>query len=127
MTLLRKNYPHIANPVGAYVHSVQHNGLLYISGMTAFGTAAQGKSMAEQATEIFHQIANITQAENSSFADLIKITLFVTDISQLSTLRDVMYQFYGENLPASSLVEVKSLFSPEINIEIETLFAVNPA
>lgn len=83
--------------------------------------------MAEQATEIFHQIANIAQAENSSFADLIKITLFVTDISQLSTLRDVMYQFYGENLPASSLVEVKSLFSPEINIEIETLFAVNPA
>ncbi|MFA3761103.1 RidA family protein [Yersinia sp. 2466 StPb PI] len=127
MTLLRKNYPHLANPAGAYVHSVKHNGLLYISGMTAFGTIAQGRSMAEQATEIFHQIASIVQAENSSFADLIKITIFVTDISQLSTLRDVMYKFYGANLPASSLVEVKGLFSPEINIEIETLFAINPA
>lgn len=107
MTLLRKNYPHIANPVGAYVHSVQHNGLLYISGMTAFGTVAQGKSMAEQATEIFHQIANIAQAENSSFADLIKITLFVTDISQLSTLRDVMYQFYGETYQPALWLKLK--------------------
>ncbi|MFA1645203.1 MAG: RidA family protein, partial [Enterobacteriaceae bacterium] len=39
--LLRKNYPELGEVKAPYVHSVKHGNTLYISGLTAFGTAAQ--------------------------------------------------------------------------------------
>ena len=53
MTIERKNYPQLSEPVGPYVHAVKHQGVLYLSGLTAFGTSAQSGSAAEQVGVIF--------------------------------------------------------------------------
>lgn len=124
MKVERKNYAALGNPVGPYVHATKCNGMLYVSGLTAFGSAAQGRGMAEQATEIFRQIETVATEEGCTLDALAKVTLFVTNLDELGALREVLFKAYGKNLPASSLVQVAGLFSPEINVEIEAVLCV---
>ena len=122
--LVRKNYPEIGEVKAPYVHSVKHGETLYISGLTAFGTPAQHKGIAEQAEEIFSQLKKIVSVEGTDFSALIKVTIFITSFDEINELRKVLYRNYGNSLPASSLVEVSRLFSPELSIEIETIFGL---
>lgn len=124
VVLTRKNYPSLPEPAGPYSVSVHHNNTLYLSGMTAFGTPAQGKGMAQQADAIFEQMKQVTQAEGISLRDLIKVTVFVTSMDDVGALREVLSKHYDGAYPASSLVRVAGLFSPEVNIEIEAAFAI---
>lgn len=124
MNVERKNYPHLAQPVGPYVHAVKHNGFLFLSGLTAFGSSAQGRGVAEQADAIFAQITSIAEAERSSLSALVKVTIFVTSFDGITQLRESLFRHYGSHLPASSLVQVARLFSTEINIEVEAILAV---
>ncbi len=122
--LIRKSYPELGEVKAPYVHSVRHGNTLYISGLTAFGTPAQHKGIAEQAEEIFSQIRKIIAAEGADFSSLIKVTIFITSFAEINALREVLYRNYGDHLPASSLVEVSRLFSPDLSVEIETIFAL---
>ncbi|WP_221796574.1 RidA family protein [Oceanobacter mangrovi] len=124
MQLERINYPALAAPVGPYVHAVKHQHTLYLSGLTAFGSAAQGQPVAQQAAEIFRQIAAIAAAEGSDLGSLIKVTAFVTSFDDIDSLRLALFEIYQQRLPASSLVQVAALFSPAIDIEIEAILAL---
>ena len=122
--VLRKNYPELGEVKAPYVHSVKHGQTLYISGLTAFGTPAQHKGIAEQAEEIFTQLRKIVSAEGADFSALLKVTIFITSFDEIDTLRNVLYRNYGDHLPASSLVEISRLFSPDLSIEIEAIFGL---
>ena len=120
----RKNYPQLGEVKAPYVHAVKHGETLYVSGLTAFGTAAQQGNIAEQADVIFEQLKSVAAAENTSLAALLKVTIFITSFTEISALREVLYRHYGEHLPASSLVQVSGLFSADLRIEIEAIFAL---
>jgi len=122
--VLRKNYPELGEVKAPYVHSVKHGQTLYISGLTAFGTPAQHKGIAEQAEEIFTQLRKIVSAEGADFSALLKVTIFITSFDEIDALRNVLYRNYGDHLPASSLVEISRLFSPDLSIEIEAIFGL---
>ena len=124
MHLERKNYTQLGEPVGPYVHAVQYQGVLYLSGLTAFGTSAQDGDLAAQAKAIFEQIDQIARAEQSGLENIIKVTMFITDFSEIAALRTTLFEIYGPELPASSLVQVSRLFAPELKIEIEAMLAV---
>jgi 2-iminobutanoate/2-iminopropanoate deaminase len=123
--LIRRNYANLPAPAGPYSLAVRHNETLYLSGVTAFGTRAQGKNMAEQAEAIFEQVKSIAQAEGIGMPNLIKVTVFVTSMDDVSSLREVLSRNYEGAYPASSLVQVAGLFSPDVNIEIEAVFGMN--
>lgn len=72
MSVERKNYPQLAKPVGPYVHAVKHAGLVFLSGLTAFGTPAHGDTLAKQAEVIFSQIKSVASAEGTSLKALLK-------------------------------------------------------
>lgn len=122
--IVRKNYAALPAAVGPYSHAVKNGNALYLSCFTAFGTAAQGKSMEEQAHAIFGQIEAVAAAEGIDMSALIKVTTFITDFALAKELRNVLNQHYNGNLPASTLVQVSALFSPELNIEIEAVFGL---
>lgn len=124
MQIERKNYPHLDAPVGPYVHAVSYDGLLFLSGLTAFNTPAQTGDLATQAEAVFEQIGSILEAERISFKDLLKVTIFVTAFEEVDKLRDVLFSHYQNNLPASSLIQVNSLFAPELKIEVEAIVAL---
>jgi 2-iminobutanoate/2-iminopropanoate deaminase len=124
MTVERKNYAALGEPVGPYVHATKCNGLLFVSGLTAFGSAAQGKGIAEQAEFIFRQIHHIAEQEGTSLAALAKVTIFVSSTKDIGSLRSMLFRVYGKHLPASSLVQVSRLFSSEIDIEVEAILSL---
>lgn len=102
MPLQRKDYLCIPEAVGPYVNAVAHQGTLYVSGLTAFATKAQAQETDLQAREIVSQISAITEEEGLSLANLIKVTIFVTDLSALGELRSVLADAYSDHRPASS-------------------------
>ena len=124
MQIDHKNYPHLNAPVGPYVHAVSYNGLLFVSGLTAFNTPAQDGALATQAKAVFEQLKSILEAEGANFNNLLKVTIFVTELVDVDKLRNVLVSFYKNSLPASSLVQVKSLFAPELKIEVEAIVAL---
>ncbi|KKJ78295.1 endoribonuclease L-PSP [Kiloniella litopenaei] len=124
MLLERINYPELGLPVGPYTHAVIQGDTLYTSGFTAFGTADQDASIGDQAKAIFSQLKSIAKAQNISLQNLVKVTVFVTDMSDMDALRATLAEIYGEHIPASSLIKIEALFAPELKIEIEAIFAL---
>ena len=125
MTITRKNHAQLGEPVGPYTHSVTFNNQIYTSGLTAFGTDAIDQNIVAQTREIFKQLEILLKNENSGLNRLIKVTVFVSDITQLSTARETLFDIYNGKIPASSVVEVSRLFDPRVKIEIEAIAAVN--
>ncbi len=120
----RRNYEASSPAGGLFSQAVKHGRVLYLSGVTAFGSEAQGKGIAEQARVIFARIRAIAEAEGTDLSSLIKVTIFVTDIGKAADLREELARQYAGQPPASSLVAVNSLFSPEVDIEIEAILGL---
>lgn len=124
MSILKHNYDGLDEPAGPYVHAVSHQNTLYTSGLTAFGTHAERGNICDQARSIFEQLELITKQHSTSLQQLIKVTVFVTDLTDIGLLRNCLFDVYGDHLPASSLIKIESLFSPELLIEIEAMIAI---
>ncbi len=124
MTLDRRNYPELPSPAGPYVHAVKAGSLLFLSGITAFGSPQQGKPIDAQADAVFDQIETVARREGTNLSALVKVTIFITSFVDVARLRGALFRRYGAHLPASSLVQVAGLFSPDLNIEVEAVLAL---
>ncbi|MGB8667096.1 MAG: RidA family protein [Serratia inhibens] len=123
-SLKRINYPQLPTPGGPYVHAVRHGDTLYVSGLTAFATEAQGQTAQQQTQAILEQLATITASEGTNLKALIKITVFLTNIGDLQAIRPVLFDYFDGALPACSLVAVNALFSPQVSVEIDAIVAL---
>ncbi|MNH29111.1 2-aminomuconate deaminase [compost metagenome] len=123
-SLKRINYPQLPAPGGPYVHAVRHGDTLYVSGLTAFATEAQGQTAQQRTQAVLEQLATITAAEGTNLKGLIKITVFLTEIGDLQAIRPVLFDYFDGALPACSLVAVSALFSPQVSVEIDAVVAL---
>ncbi len=99
--------------------------LLFISGQAGYdadGRIVQGgfKAQGEQA---FANLRRALEAGGSSLADVVKVTIFLTDMGDFSKVVDLRRKFFTSPYPADSIVEVRGLYSPEVMIEIEAIAA----
>jgi 2-iminobutanoate/2-iminopropanoate deaminase len=124
MILERQNFEQLGLPVGPYTHAVRHQNTLYTSGFTAFGTDAQNGSASEQTHAVLDQLQFIARQYGKDLQDLLKVTVFVTDPEDIPGIREAAQSRYGDAVPASSLVMTSGLFSPELRVEIEGIFAL---
>lgn len=123
MSLIRQNIKELGLPAGPYSHAVRHGQTVYTSGFTAFGSAAQAASAGPQVKEIFNQLQTVAAHFGSSLKDLVKVTVFVTDMSDLPKIRSTLTDLYETDMPASSLVCVAALFHPDLKVEVEAVIA----
>ncbi len=103
-----------------YTQVVKHGDVLHLSGVTA-----SGDTMAAQIDNIYNKIKSILQTEGLDLSDVIKETLFTTDMAALK--RNVATRkthFKDGEYPASSWIEVKGLFMPEMKLEVEMVVAL---
>ena len=92
--------------------------------LTAYGTDAQLLNLTEQTKEVLYQITEVLRLENRLKSDLVRLTIFVRDISMLASIRELLFNFYEGHLPACSLVEVSKLIHPDLQVEIEAVVAL---
>jgi reactive intermediate/imine deaminase len=112
-------------PGYSQVVTVTGGDLIFIAGqvsLDASGAVVGAGDFAAQARQTFQNLMGALAAAGASATSVIKLTTFVTDMSQLATFRAVRDQFLDPaHLPASTLVQVSRLFRPEFLIEIEAI------
>ncbi|UNZ16744.1 RidA family protein [Streptomyces sp. 891-h] len=127
---------HIAAPEGlapgnGYSHLVIGEGrLVAISGQVALD--AHGEVVGEgdpeaQAEQVFSNLRRCLEEAGAGFADVVKFTFFVTDLSVMPALRAVRDRYLDPGrLPACSAVQVAGLVRPELLIEVEAFAVTAP-
>jgi reactive intermediate/imine deaminase len=131
-TITRTNPSALSTPAG-YSHVVVVTGAvktIYIAGQVAVdrdGTVVGVADMKAQAEQVFRNLGAALAAAGAGFADVVKMTIYVTDMAQAPGVREVRARYFGPSVPASTLVQVAALARPELMIEIEVVAAVPAA
>lgn len=113
-------------PIGPYNQATLHNGTLYISGQIpldpASGELVMG-SIEEETHQVMKNLQGILDAAGLTFEDVLKCSVFVSDINLFSRINAVYGQYFNdETAPARELVQVANL--PRfVNIEISAIAA----
>jgi enamine deaminase RidA (YjgF/YER057c/UK114 family) len=125
MTIRRVTSPHVPEPPPErWSNCLVCDGIAYVSGMTSRGTDAKelaGMDEYDQAKQIFGKIKGMVEAAGGLMADVIKVTIYVTNIANNTKVWKARAEFFKGNFPASTLVEVSALAAPEILVEIEAI------
>lgn len=122
----RINPPALSTPTG-YTHvTVGPDGrTVFIAGQIPVdrtGTLVGAGDFRAQTQQVFENLRLALASVGATFDDVLKMTTFVTDVSQVPVFREVRNQVLGPNqLPANTLVQVGALVRPEYFIEIEAV------
>ncbi|MGC5327976.1 RidA family protein [Brevibacillus sp. SYSU BS000544] len=107
------------------VVEVRSGRTIYVSGQVAMnqnGELVGAGDLAAQTKQVFENIKAALEASHASFDDVVKLTFFLTDFSQIQIVRDIRDMYINtKNPPASSAVEVSKLVNEQFLIEIEAI------
>jgi 2-iminobutanoate/2-iminopropanoate deaminase len=98
------------------------DGVAYVAGMVARGD--DGKTTGDeyaQAKAIFAKIQALIEAAGGAMSDVVKVIIYVTDITRREEVWRARREVFTGNFPVSTLVQVAALASPEIKVEIEAI------
>jgi len=121
MDIIRRDYPDLPQPSGAFHHSVRWGNMLFIAGSTARGTPAEKGDIAAQTEVILQKFQTILEANGGSMSSIVKVTSFVTDLREAAASGEVRREYFKDGFPASTQVQVAALGTPDIKIEIEAI------
>lgn len=109
--------------VGPYSQAILSGGTLYASGQIAIdpstGTLA-GNTIEEQAKQVMTNIGEVLGAAGYTFKDVVKATIFITDMNSFGVVNKIYGEYFTENPPARSCVEVSALPKGAL-IEVEVI------
>lgn len=127
-TLQKINPPGLSTPQ-TYTHIVRAGNLVFIAGQV--GSDAQGKvvgpGMREQTEQVLQNLRAALASQRLDFTHVAKITIFTTSIDEFRAddVAALRVKYFGSARPASTLVQIARLASPELKVEIEAI-AVTP-
>ena len=101
---------------------------IYVAGQLPYdgeGNLIGHGDIKAQARRVFENIRKIVEAGGGTMDDVVKLTVFVTDVRYREPYGEVRSEFFGPNPPASTLVQVANLAVPGALIEIEAVAALD--
>jgi reactive intermediate/imine deaminase len=114
----------LAPPISHYCDAVRFGDLLFISGIPptdSSGKVVGGDDVAAQARQVFRNMKLVLDAAGASFADILKVTVYLLDVDDRARINPVRKEFFGAARPASTLVGVSELAIPGMKVEIEAV------
>jgi len=119
----------LPSPVGPYSNVVTSppGKLVLVAGQVALdadGNVVGEGDVVAQTRQVMENIRLALEAAGATFADVVKITNYITDVGEFSKMAAVRREYLREPYPASTLVEVQALMFPELLIEIEAMAVV---
>ena len=127
MTIKRIETTDAPIPAGHYSQGVVHNGLLFVSGQLSIDPATGEKklgSIEEQTEQALKNVHSIIRGAGSDWDKVLKMTLYVSDISLWAQVNQVYIRVLGDNKPARAVIPVGPLHYGFL-IEIEAVAAVD--
>lgn len=107
--------------IGAYSQAVLSNGILYLSGQIPLDPQTMhivSENFEVQAHQVFKNLLQVIHKAGADASNLVKLTIYLTDLSNFAIVNEVMSQYIKAPYPARAAVEVSRL-PKEVQIEIE--------
>jgi 2-iminobutanoate/2-iminopropanoate deaminase len=122
-SITRAKSPEVPEPPPAtWSNCLVAGGIAYIAGMTArTGPSAPEGDEYAQAKAIFGKIRHLVEAAGGSMSDIVKVTIFVTDITQREKVWQARREFFAGDFPVSTLVQVAALADPSLKVEVDAI------
>ena len=100
---------------------------VYISGQVSMD--AEGNVVGEgdpkaQTEKVLENVAIVLEEAGGTLDDVVKVTVFITDMGHYDEIHEVRRRFFGEPYPASSMVEVSALIEPRLLVEVEAVAVI---
>ena len=119
-SIVRAVSPQVNEPEpGTWSNCLVVGGIAYVAGMTASGGDLTDEYT--QSKSIFGKIKHLLEAAGGTMADIVTVTIFVTDIIQREKVWQARREFFTGNFPASTLVQVAALANPSLKVEINAV------
>jgi 2-iminobutanoate/2-iminopropanoate deaminase len=110
-------------PIGPYNQAVQVGNTLFISGQVCIDPASgelRNKDLQEETHQVMHNLKAILQRAGMDFGNVVKTTIFITDMNRFSEMNEVYAKYFDNNFPARETVQVSAL--PKfVNVEISMI------
>ncbi len=110
-------------PIGPYNQAVLAGETLYISGqicMDPLSNELKNKNIQEETDQVMQNLEAILLAAGTGFNNVVKTTIFITDMNQFSAVNEVYGKFFDGDFPARETVQVSAL--PKfVNVEISMI------
>jgi len=114
----------LPEPMSHYTDAVQAGEMLFVSGcvpVDQHGRLVGGDDVVAQARQVFANLGAVLAAAGAGFADVAKVTVYLTDIEDRPRINPVRQQTFGEQRPASTLVEVSRLAVAGARLEVDAI------
>jgi 2-iminobutanoate/2-iminopropanoate deaminase len=117
----------LAEPISHFTDAVRAGDFLYVSGIVAVDGAGRlvgGDDVVAQTRQVFENMRAVLDAAECTFADVVKVVIFLTDVDDRPKINPVRQEVFGATRPASTLVEVPRLAVDGAKVEIECVALV---
>jgi 2-iminobutanoate/2-iminopropanoate deaminase len=117
----------LAEPVSHFTDAVRGGGFLYVSGIVPVdgdGRLVGGDDVVAQTRQVFENMRAVLAAAGCRFEDVVKVTVFLTDVDDRPLINPVRQEVFGASRPASTLVEVSRLAVEGAKVEVEAVAVV---
>jgi len=114
----------LAPPISHYCDAVRFGNLLFIAGIPPTdrnGKVVGGDDVAAQTRQVFKNMKLVLDAAGASFADILKVTVYLLDVNDRTKINPVRKEFFGDARPASTLIGIRELAIPGMKVEIEAV------
>ena len=117
------NTPNAPAPIGPYSQAVQTGSLLFISGQVAINPASgnvEATDVIGEAHQVMHNLKAILSEAGFDFSNVVKTTIFLSDMSLFTTVNEVYGKYFNGDFPARETVAVRGL-PKNVNVEISMI------
>jgi reactive intermediate/imine deaminase len=110
-------------PISHYTDAVRFGNLLFVSGVAPLDESGKVVSddVVAQAKQVFANLKKVLRGADAQFDDVLKVTVYLTDVGDRGKVNPVRQQYFGAAKPASTLIGVKALAVDGMKIEIEAV------
>ncbi len=114
--------------ISHYTDAVRFGDLLFISGVMPVDAEGKvvGTDAVTQVRQVFKNMAAILKAAGAGFGDVLKVTVYLTDVADRPRINPVRQEVFGKTRPASTLIGVKELALPGMKVEIDAVAGLKP-
>lgn len=120
------NTPSAPKAIGPYSQAVKSGSLVFISGQIPLDPKTMelvGEDVVRQTHQVFKNLSAIAKASGGNLVDIVKMTIYLTNLDNFSKINEIMASYFQEPYPARATIEVSALPKAAL-VEVEAILAL---